>query len=200
MKHYRFMIASPDGALSFLFGVLALILWYTSVNAVNPDMLVPICITQLVLSLGSLACSLLNILRGKPRGNLNLITTILLGLFPGFNTLITLLSYLYGQVYSPKIYGLMYIVGSVFAFGVMFGRLHKAVYRSLGTGCMGVAQLLHGLSDMTGNVACLHIAGWFFLLFALSQFWFGMAEMWRYYGAHWPEGVTWDQVRERLHA
>ena len=90
-------IASPECALSFLFSIFALLMGYLAlVPEADPATLLSAAVTWLILSTGALAASLVNMIRGNAKGNTNLLATILMGLFPGINTLFRLFSQTHG--------------------------------------------------------------------------------------------------------
>lgn len=179
---------SPDGSLYFLFGIFSMLIWYASLFELTPDGLLCIGAIQIFLSFGALAASLINLLRGKARGNLNLLATILLGFFPGVHTLIQLLAALSHTPFNPKVYGLMYLVGSIFCFGVMLRRLHKPVYRWGSTLFISAGLFCIGLSDLTRSSLLLQCGGWLLFLYALCCFYTGLSEMYYLFGYALPQG------------
>lgn len=183
-------IASPDGALSFLFCVFGMLFWFSRTSALNSDALFSIGCIQIILGIGAFAASLLNMVRGKPRGNINLMATILLGFFPGFNTLISLIALSQNIHFQPRVYGLMYIVGAVFCIGVMIKRYEKPLYRFIGTFSIAAALLCIGISDFLLIPVFSVIGGWFMFVFSLEMFYFGISVMYSYYGSYLPQGIS----------
>lgn len=179
---------SPDGSLYFLFGIFSLLIWYACVFPLSADGLLAIGSIQIFLSFGALAASFINLLRGKMRANLNLIATILLGFFPGICTLIQLFARLSGKPFSPRIYGLMYMVGSIFCFGVMFRRLGKPIYRWIATLLIAAGLFSIGLGDVCGIRIILNLGGWLLFGYALCSFYMGLSEMYYLFGYHLPQG------------
>lgn len=182
-------IASPDGAISFLFGIFGLLMWYATFHPrLSPATLLSLGATWLVLSTGALAASLLNMLRGKQRGNMNLLATILLGFFPGIDTLVTLAALLLHQSYSPAAYGIMYMAGAVFCFAVLWMRQNQPVYILVRTAAMAFGLFFLGLGDVGGWRPVMMLGGWNMFVFALLSFYFGLSEMYPGYGSHLPQG------------
>lgn len=179
---------SPDGSLYFLFGIFSILIWYACVFPLSPDGLLAMGSIQIFLSFGALAASFINLLRGKLRANLNLIATILLGFFPGISTLIQLFAWMAGKPFSPRIYGLMYLVGSIFCFGVMIRRLGKPIYRWAATLFIAAGFFCIGLGDLCGSRIILNLGGWLLLGYGLCSFYMGLSEMYYLFGYHLPQG------------
>lgn len=179
---------SPDGSLYFLFGIFSILIWDACVFPLSPDGLLAMGSIQIFLSFGALAASFINLLRGKLRANLNLIATILLGFFPGISTLIQLFAWMAGKPFSPRIYGLMYLVGSIFCFGVMIRRLGKPIYRWAATLFIAAGFFCIGLGDLCGSRIILNLGGWLLLGYGLCSFYMGLSEMYYLFGYHLPQG------------
>lgn len=194
MAYSKTSIASPDGSLSFLFAVFAVLMWFAQVFTLRADSLLSCGIIQIILALGALAASCINMLRGKPKSNINLIATFLLGFFPGIRTLMLLLAASAGFEISFQIFGLMYIIGSVFCFGVAVKRLDRPLYRVLGTLFIALAMLFSGLSDLLLNSILSILGGWCLLLFAMVMFYYGLSVMYSYYDAALPQGKSLAQL------
>ncbi|MCF0246141.1 MAG: hypothetical protein HUJ55_04885 [Ileibacterium sp.] len=193
-KSARIQIASPDGAISFLFGVFGLLLWYMSTHPYTTGLLLSVGMTWIVLSTGALAASLLNVFRGKPKGNINLLATLLLGFFPGLNTLVLFSATIAGIPYEPRIFGVIYILGSIFCFGVMVKRLTKPFYRTLSTLMVGLGLLFLGLGDLLSAPVLMRLGGWSMFLFALLTFYYGLSVMYLLYGGSLPQGPSWKEM------
>lgn len=188
---YQSAIASPDGALSFLFGIFSLLMWYVAIHpSLQPATLLSLGVTWIILSIGAMAASLLNMIRGKHRGNMNLLATILLGFFPGVNTLITLTALLMGQPYRPVAYGIMYMAGSIFCFGVLWARKKQPAYIFVRTAAVAFGLFFLGLGDVLSNAVVMACGGWNMFVFSMLSFYFGLSEMYPGYGSRLPQGRT----------
>lgn len=188
MNNTKENIASPDGALSFLFGVFGLLVWYMTQVQATIELLLNVGLIWIVLSFGALCASLLNVYRGKPKGNVNLLATLLLGFFPGINTLVTFFAKMAGLDYTPRVFGLIYITGSIFCTGVMLKRLDKPVYRVLCTLFVSLGLFFLGLGDLLMNWKVMAVGGWCMLLFSLLTFYYGLSVMYMLYHGHLPQG------------
>lgn len=188
MQH-KSSIVSPEGALSFLFSIFALLMWYISVSdSYNNATLLSIGLTWLILSTGALMASLINMIRGSRKGNVNLLITILLGFFPGINTLISMSANTMGFNYQPRVVGIMYMVGAIFCFGASYVRRTQPLYIFLRTLFVSAGLFLVGLGDLSGVRFFLSAGGWFLFVYALLSFYYGLSRMYPYYGKHLPQG------------
>lgn len=182
-------IVSPDGALAFLFGIFALLMWYTSIdNRFNPATLLSLGMTWLILSSGALIASLINMIRGEQTGNMNLLATILLGFFPGINTLITLAAALLQHPYRPAACGIMYMVGSLFCMAAAWHRRTEPFYIFIKTVLVGTGLFLLGLGDVSGWQPPMAAGGWCLFGFALLSFYFGLSVLYPYFDSRLPQG------------
>lgn len=189
------MIASPEGALSFLFAIFALLMWFVSIDhSYNLATLMAIGFTWLILSIGALIASLVNIIRGSSRGNANLLVTILLGFFPGVNTMISVLSIISGTHYNPSMVGMMYIIGAIFTIGSAVPLLKKPFYIFLRTLFVGLGLFFVGWGDVGNNGVILAIGGWFLFAFALLSFYYGLSVLYIALGSHLPQGRTFFEI------
>lgn len=184
------IMASPDGALSFLFGIFALLIWYTTTHYPSQSELLTAGGLWLILSLGAEGASLLNMARGKIRGNINLLSSLLLGFFPGVNALVTLAAVRFGFPYTPRAIGLVYIIGACFFAGMFVLRMDRAAYRSLGTLAAALGMFLLGLGDVLGLRQLQTAGGWCCLIFAFYIFYYGLSVMYLFMGSHLPQGPS----------
>lgn len=192
-------IASPDGALSFLFGIFGLLLWYMSTStSITPATMLTVGIIWIILSLGTLCAAFLNLFRGRRRGNMNLIAAVLLGFFPGINTLVSLFALSRGDAYAPVISGFMYILGSLYAFGFAFIRMKKPLYVVIRTSLVALGLFFLGLGDLCGSHALLACGGWNLLAFSLLSFYFGLSTMYPAFGSRLPQGIAADEFLRRI--
>ena len=187
-------IASPDGAISFLFGVFGLLLWYMPNHQYSTGMLLTVGLMWIVLSAGALAASLLNVKIGRPKGNINLIATLLLGFFQGLNTLVVFSAKMMNIPYEPRIFGLIYMIGSVFCFGVMVKRFSRALYRTISTFMVGAGLLFLGMGDLLSMPVLMRTGGWARFVFALLSFYYGLSVMYVLYGGSLPQGPSLDSL------
>lgn len=182
-------IASPDGALAFLFAIFGLLMWYVSVfDHLSDSTLLSISMVWLLLSLGTLCASLINMLRGHSRGNTNLLATILLGFIPGIDTLAALFMRSRQMVYQPEVYGIMYVIGALFIFGAAWRRKAQPGYIFLRTIAIGSGLLFLGTGDLLKNPVLREIGGWFVFAFALLSFYYGLSRMYEEFGFSLPQG------------
>lgn len=182
-------IVSPEGALSFLFSIFALLMWYISVStSYNDATLLSIGLTWLILSLGAFMASLTNMVRGSEKGNINLLITILLGFFPGVNTLISITARTMGLVYRPAVVGLMYMIGAVFCFGAAYSRKGQPLYILLRTLFVALGLFLVGLGDLCDIRWILAAGGWCLFVYAMLSFYYGLSRLYPYYGFSLPQG------------
>lgn len=180
--------ASPDGALSFMFGILGMLLWYTSVFETNLSELAAAAALWLIMGLGALAASLLNMVRGKMRGNMNLLACLLLGFFPGVNAAITMAAKLSGFSYQPKMIGAVYLVGSVFCLAMGIKRMDRPLYRAAGTFFLSAGMLLLSLWTILDWRLAGVLGGWCCFFFSLCMFYYGLSVLYFFMDARLPQG------------
>lgn len=183
-------IASPEGALSFLFSIFALLMWQVSISQYNEATYLSIGLTWIILSLGALMASLINMIRGSEKGNTNLLATILLGFFPGLNMLISLALNGGGFSYQPTIIGLMYMIGAIFCFGAAWTRRYEPLYIWLRTVFVALGLFFVGFGDLTELSFFLSLGGWNLLIYSLLSLYYGLSVLYPYYGKSLPQGKS----------
>lgn len=184
-------IASPEGALSFLFSIFALLMWQILITPhYNEATYLSIGLTWLILSLGALMASLINMIRGSEKGNINLLATILLGFFPGLNMLLSLALNSAGFHYKPTIVGLMYVIGSLFCFGATWVRRDKPFYVFMRVFLVSIGLFCVGLGDLTDIQLFLSIGAWNLFLYSLLSIYYGLSILYPYYGKSLPQGKS----------
>lgn len=187
----RTTIVSPEGALSFLFAIFALLMGFMAIlENVNQATLLSVGVTWLILSLGALIASLINMIRGSDKGNTNLLATVLLGIFPGINTLITLDALVNGVPYKPVIVGLLYVVGAILCFGAACTRRTEPFYIFLRTCVVACGLFLVGFGDMISSHFILAAGGVFLFLYSLLSIYYGLSVLYPSYGYSLPQGRT----------
>lgn len=190
-------IVSPEGALAFLFAIFALQMWYVAVfGGIHEATMLSLSLNWLILSVGALFASLINLIRGERTGNMNMLATILLGFFPGINTLITLSALAMGKPYRPVAYGIMYMIGAVFCLGAAYRRKGEPAVVFLRTVFVGVGLFFVGLGDFSASEIFMKIGGWSLFVFSMCSFYFGLTVMYPYFGFHLPQGrALFSEVR-----
>ncbi len=184
-------IASPEGALSFLFGIFTLMMWYVALfPPKDPPTLFSIGLMWLVLSTGAMIASLINLIRGSDRGNTNLLATVLLGFLPGINTLVTWSAVTLQLTYKPVVVGVVYLIGSFFCFGAAISRWDKPTYIWLRIFSIAVGFLLVGFGDLLTSQSLMVVGGWFLFLYAMLSFYYGLSKLYPLYGFTLPQGSS----------
>lgn len=187
----KHQIASPDGAISFLFCIFAIMNGYSNQFAISNNALFSIGAVQSLISVFAIIAALINMIRGKARGNVNLLATMLLGLFPGLIKLIRVLALGFNVRYDPYIFGIIYIIGSLFVFTIAWKRRNKPLYRFIGTVGLSLAFLFDGVGMFFHMHVLVWISGLFYYLFAVEMYYFGLTIMYFYYDARLPQGPRW---------
>lgn len=181
MKQSR--IASADGALAFIFGIFALLIWYCSVfTGIEDATLFSIALVWLLLCMGALIASLINMVRGSSGGNTNLLGTILLGLIPGIDTLAACFFRSMHLSYQPEIYGVVYLLGAVFILAAAIRRKDRARLVFFRTFSVGVGFLFLAIGDLFSLRFVSAAGGWVMLVYAILNFSFGLHRLYAEFG------------------
>jgi hypothetical protein len=192
-------IASPDGALSFIFFIFGSLSWYCATFTLDIGSLFTAGFIEIVLGLGTLSASLINVIKGKARANINLLATFLLGFFPGIDHVSMAICGYYGISFSFRIFGLMYILGAIFCFAVMLRRYDRPLYRQAGTLGISLGLFFIGLGECTNLKLLNQIGGWCMLLFAFEMFYFGLSILYEDYGLALRQGASLKERLEQKH-
>lgn len=141
--------------------------------------------------------SLINMIRGSEKGNINLLATILLGFFPGLNMLISLALNSAGFHYKPTIVGLMYMIGSLFCFGATWIRRNEPFYVFLRILFVSIGLFFVGLGDITDVQLFLSIGGWNLFIYSLLSLYYGLSILYPYYGKSLPQGKSLKELYKK---
>lgn len=181
-------IASPDPLLQFMFAMFAVMTCLSIFKTLTPDAIFVMGVFQVTLGIGTFVGSILNLQRGDPHGNINLILSVILGLAGGITQLASIYAKAEGYSYHPWLMSVFLFIGGLYmlCFLPLMNKGPLYVWTEhlsvvLGFFCTSLADLL--------SIAWLKPAGGVFLaIFAVLALYQGVSMMYMEYGKKIPQG------------
>ncbi|MBD5423797.1 MAG: hypothetical protein HDR44_01545 [Allobaculum sp.] len=175
---------SPDPALQFVFGMFGLMTWISTVVSMNPDAMFVKGVLQVCLGVAAFAGSCMNLRRGDPHGNVNLILSVILGFAFG----ITSLAPFFGSHIHTWLLSTILLAGSVYmaCFLPLLGDAPIYIWGEHIFVCLGLFS--KSLSDILSLSILGEVGAWLLLGFALLALYQGISDMYALCGRHLPQG------------
>lgn len=168
-------IASPNMINFFIGAVFGTFSFLTSIAHLDSDALLAMGVLRLLLGTILFLGALINIFKGIPSGNLNLISAVCFGLFAGVHTTISTLGGFYGVGWQPLIYCIVQLFGGLYILLILPALLDTPLYA---WGCQ-MAGALGLLSQATFGMTALlffhSVSGFWFLLYTILNTYAGLA-------------------------
>ncbi len=171
-RHHH--IASPTMINSFIcatFGALTVM----SAVGLDKDGMLAMGIIRLMLGIIFFLGALINIFKGIPNGNLNLISAVCFGLFAGVHISISALDGVWGVEWQPLIFCIVQFFGGLYILLLLPALLDSSLYAWFGqmTGALGLmCQASYG---MTMLPLFRYLYGFFFFLYTLLNIYSGLS-------------------------
>ncbi len=175
---------SPDPALQFVFGMFGLMTWISTIVPMSTDAMFVKGVLQVCLGVAAFAGSCMNLRRGDPHGNVNLILSVILGFAFG----ITSLAPFFGGHVHTWLLSTILLAGSLYmaCFLPLLGDAPLYVWGEHIFVCLGL--FFKSLSDILSVKELGEIGAWLLLCFALLALYQGISEMYALCGRRLPQG------------
>lgn len=158
-------ICATFGAMSFCSGFFSL----------SVDTILAMGIIRLVLGIIYFIGALINIFKGLPGGNLNLISAVCFGLFAGGNMLISSLYFCFGLEIQPLIYCVVQIFSATYILCLLPALVESSFYNWILqlTGALGL--LSQAFQVILSSTGFQYAGGIFFLIYGLCSLYGGLS-------------------------
>lgn len=176
---------SPDPALQFVFGMFGLMTWISTVVSMTSDAMFVKGVLQICLGIASFTGSCMNLRRGDPHGNINLILSVILGFAFGITSLAP---WLFGGHIHTWLLSTILLAGSLYmaCFLPLLGDSPLYIWCEHLCVCSGL--FLKSLSDILSVKVLGHLGAWLLLGFSLLALYQGASQMYALCGRHLPQG------------
>lgn len=184
---------SPDPALQFVFAMFGLMTWISTVVPMTSDAMFVKGVLQVCLGIAAFAGSCMNLRRGDPHGNINLILSVILGFAFGITSLAP---WLFGGHIHTWLLSTILLAGSLYmaCFLPLLGDSPLYIWCEHLCVCSGL--FLKSLSDILSIKALGDIGAWLLLGFALLALYQGASQMYALCGRHLPQGPKAPWIHE----
>ncbi len=158
-------ICATFGAMSFCSGFFSL----------SPDTVVAMGIIRLVLGIIYFIGALINIFKGIPSGNLNLISAVCFGLFAGGNMLLSALYSRFGLEIQPLIYCIIQIFSATYILCLLPALVESAFYNWILQLAGSLGLLSQAFQVILSSKGFQYAGGIFFLIYGLCSLYGGLS-------------------------
>lgn len=172
MKRFE-SIANPQMIVAFICATFGMISFCSAFFDLGTDSVLAMAVIRLVLGTIYFLGALINIFKGIPSGNLNLIFAVCFGLFAGSNMMISSLHEYLGVDVEPLIYGIIQIFAAAYLFALLPVMRRFPLLNWASLLCAASGLLSQGLCVVLGQPWLNLCGGIFFLLFSLFNIYIG---------------------------
>lgn len=160
-------ICATFGAMSFCSGFFTL----------SMDTILAMGVIRLVLGIIYFIGALINIFKGLPGGNLNLISAVCFGLFAGGNMLISSLYFFFGLEIQPLIYCIVQIFGATYILCLLPALVDSSFYNWILQLAGALGLLSQAFQVIFSSNAFRYAGGVFFLIYGLCSLYGGLSAL-----------------------
>lgn len=183
-------IASPDGMLQFVFAMFAVLTWLNVLTPLSDDAAFVMGILQVSLGIAAFVGSILNLLRGDPHGNINLILSVILGFAGGTISMASVWYKSQGIHFHPWLMSVILLLGGLYMLAFVPMLKDGPLYILLEHLCVALGFLCSSFADLL-SIAWLKPAGaWLLFAFAVLALYQGISVMYAGYGHPLPQGPS----------
>lgn len=166
-------LANPQMIVSFICATFGMISFTSAFFEMSADSILAMAVIRLVLGIIYFLGALINIFRGIPAGNLNLIFSVCFGLLAGVNMLMDALQGFLNLTTQPLIYGVMQIFVGLYLLALLPAMRHVPFNQWGAYSCAILGLLAVGIWRCMNWEVFQKIGGIAFLGFALFNFYIG---------------------------
>lgn len=182
--------ASPDPSLQFVFAMFALMSWVSVNIKMTPDASFVMGILQISLGVAAFTGSRMNLRRGDPHGNINLILSVILGFAAGLTTIARVITNLTipNYTFHPWVLSMILLAGGLYmlCFLPLLSEQPAYIWCEHLFVCLGF--LCTGISDLLMIPVLKVIGSWLLFVFAVLALYQGVSQMYAIHGRRIPQG------------
>lgn len=187
-------LISPDPLLQFIFAMFGLLTWLGTMVKMTPDAKLVMGILQLALGTGAFVGSVLNLIKGDPHGNINLILSVILGFAGGVTQICAVAASAMKVYFHPWIMSVILLVGGLYMACFLPLLNKKPFYMWCSHLFVVLGFLCNSLSDLLFVPFLKVIGAWCLFVFALTGLYGGVSMMYMEAGESLPQGPTASDV------
>lgn len=170
-------ISAPALTISFITATFGMLNFASGVFALDADSIVAIGLIKLLLGTLYFIAALVNIFKGIPLGNINLIFSVCFGLFSGTNLMITTIHGGLSLISLPKIYGMLQITAGLYLLCLLPALRHVPLYQWINFALTVLGLCSFGIEQISGWTWLSAAGGWIFLIFGLINIYSGLSTL-----------------------
>lgn len=187
-------MANPDPMLQYVFAMFAMLTWISTIHPMSEDVLFVSGILQICLGIAAFMGSILNLKRGDPHGNINLILSVILGFAAGLTQMASVYCRVNGIHFHPWIMSMILLTGGIYMLCFLPLLRKMPLYAFVSHLCVCLGFLCNSIADLAGIPVLKTVGAWLLFVFALTAFYQGVSLMYDQYGIHIWQGIRTDQL------
>lgn len=180
--------ASPDPMLQFMFAMFAVLTSLSYWIKMTEDAAFTMGVIQVSLGIGCFAGSMLNLRRGDPHGNINLILSVILGFAGGITQLASVYAKINHLAFHPWIMSVILLLGGIYMLCFLPLMDEAPLYAWCSHLFVVLGFLCNSIADLAGQPWLKSFGAVFLILFAITALYQGVSLMYQAYGRHLPQG------------
>lgn len=187
-SNLKMMGVSPDPALQFVFAMFAIITWLSSIRTLTPDVQLSAAFLQISLGVCAYTGGHMNLRRGDPHGNINLVLAVILGFASGLTRLASVAAALAGWSFHPWILSVALLLGGLYMLAFVPLLRHGPLYILIEHMCVSLGLILQAGADLLGMPVLRIVSAWLLFAFAWLALFQGVSIMYAQYGHKLRQG------------
>lgn len=194
-------IANPDPLLQYVFAMFAILTWISTVHEMSPDVLFVSGVIQISLGIAAFMGSVLNLKRGDPHGNINLLLSVILGFAAGVTQIASVYCRVHEIHFHPWIMSIILLTGGLYMMCFLPLMKKMPLYVFISHLCVSLGFLCNSISDLCAIPVLKTVGAWLLFVFAVTGLYYGVSLMYEQYGIHIWQGPSADfsERRKTLH-
>ena len=185
---------NPTPLLQFIFPIFAILNWILIVFSLTEDADFEIGVLLFCLGIGAFVGSILNLPRGDPHGNINLVLSVILGFAGGITQIAGVLAKTSNIHFHPWVMSVILLFGGLYMLSFLPLLSDKPLYFWCSHLFVAMGFLFKSFGDLCGIHLLEVIGAWCLFCFAMTGFYAGITSMYAPCGRKLPQGITIDQL------
>lgn len=187
-------IVSPDPLLQFVFAMFALLTALSVLVKLSPDARFVMGVLQMALGLAAFTGSILNLIKGDPHGNINLILSVILGFAGGITQIASVVALMHNWHFHPWIMSVILLMGGLYMLCFLPLLNEKPLYQWISHLFVASGFLCSAIADLCSIPVLKIVSAWFLIVFSLTSLYGGVSMMYQETGHRLPQGISLKQL------
>ena len=189
---------NPTPLLQFIFPIFSILNWISIVFALTEDADFEIGVLLFCLGIGAFVGSIMNLKRGDPHGNVNLILSVILGFAGGITQIAGVMAKTGHIHFHPWIMSVILLFGGLYMLTFLPLYTDRPLYFWMSHLFVTMGFLFKSMGDLCGVHLLEVIGAWCLFGFAITGLYAGISNMYEQCGRQLPQGITFNQLMQKI--